>query len=404
MGVPHPPLQACDHPTMVRAARSTPASSAPGRLTGEQKWAIIHEWKRVGNIRAMARDPSFPHGIKAIKYWVGKFKRCGTVDVPSAAGRPRRLDVPASRRAVDLLQDFERYGSAERVAEQLHKEGLTPGTKPADKSTLIRAAVAQSKADGDELQLASGPPKKELTADTKAKRLAFARANLHTNWAHVLFTDRKKFAFKYPGSKHVAYRWFLKSNGGKQGKKYFMPNNPQRVNIYMGISKWGVTKVHKVAGSKGYKSPFTNKKGEAARNITANEYEHVLRQTLLPEGSRLFRQRGLSGFKLQQDNDPSHKKPAAKQLAEWNKQHPGRRVALLRDWPPNSPDLSPIENVWGIVQREVDAVGCSSFAEFEALVVRKLQRFSLSRLQSLYNSMSKRMALVIAAGGDKINY
>ena len=44
----------------------------------------------------------------------------------------------------------------------------------------------------------------------------------------------------------------------------------------------------------------------------------------------------------------------------------------MLEWPPHSPDLSPIENVWGIVQREVDAMGCKGFNEFELAVVQKL--------------------------------
>lgn len=60
----------------------------------------------------------------------------------------------------------------------------------------------------------------------------------------------------------------------------------------------------------------------------------------------------------------------------------GDQVALqtcevLGEWPPHSPDLSPIENVWGIVQREVDALGCKNFKEFELEVVDKLQNFPL---------------------------
>lgn len=101
-----------------------------------------------------------------------------------------------------------------------------------------------------------------------------------TNWANVMFTDRKKWFFRYLGTKHKSTRWRKKSQGRS---KCFQPNNPQRVNLYMGICKWGVTKEHKVAGSHGYKSPFKNTKGEPARNITDAEYANVLKTTLLPE-------------------------------------------------------------------------------------------------------------------------
>jgi hypothetical protein len=118
----------------------------------------------------------------------------------------------------------------------------------------------------------------------------------------------------------------------------------------------------------------------------------------------LFATKGLSNFTLQQDGDPTHKKPAEAELAAWNAAHPGNPITLLENWPPNSPDLSPIENVWGIVQREVDAAGCQSFDEFEALVVQKLQNFPQEMLQSMYNSMKRRLEQVVKANGDRIKY
>ena len=95
---------------------------------------------------------------------------------------------------------------------------------------------------------------------------------------------------------------------------------------------------------------------------------------------------------------------ARKWNAAWNASHPGRLVTLLPNWPPNSPDLTPIENVWGIVQREVDVFGCPTFDEFEALVNEKCQNFPQATLRNLVKSMGKRMRLVVAAEGDKIKY
>ena len=372
-------------------------------LTDKEKWGIIHEWERTQNIAAIARNPHMP-SLKCIKRWVGVYQRTGTVSGKKSSGRPSRISAKAAKVVVELLQDHKEFGTARTVAMELHKRGLTQGAKPVSNITLLRAAKAQSIRDGDELQLAKGGLTKELTLATKQKRLDFAKANLSTNWACVLFSDRKKFAFRYPGTRATTHRWIKKSQGGKAGYKCFQPNNPQRVNLYMGMCKWGVTKVHKVAGSKGYQSPFKNQKGQQARNITSAEYKHVLKKTLLPEGSRLFSQQGLSTFKFQQDNDPAHVRSAPAEVKAWNDKHPGKAITLLPNWPPNSPDLNPIENVWGIVQREVDAAGCSSFDQFEAMVTQKLQSFPQKTLEKLVNSMSKRIKLVIEANGDKIKY
>jgi DDE superfamily endonuclease len=372
------------------------------RLTDEEKWGIIAAWKKHGSIAAVVRQGTY--NMKRVKYWVDRYKQSGDVNVRKGSGRKRAINIAAARAAVDLLVDSERFGTSQLVAEELHRQGLTTGSKPLHRTTVARAAVAQSIADGDKLEVAQGEPPKELTQDTKKKRLAFCKDHLGTNWGNVMFTDRKKFSFRYPGTKHKGKRWIKESNGGKRGHKCFRPNNPQRVNIYMGINKWGVSKVHKVTGSTGMQSEFKNQKGQPARNITSAEYAQVLKKTFLPEGTRMFNQQGLSSWVLQQDNDPTHKKPAAAEIAAWNAAHPTSPVTLLPVWPPNSPDLSPIENVWGIVQRQVDAMGCKSFKEFETAVIDKLQHFDKQVLARLYKSMSKRIQLCIAANGDKTKY
>lgn len=363
-------------------------------------------WKELGSVACVRRELQncfgMVVGIKAVRYWVAKDKN-GGVERASRAGRPKRVDTHAARVAVELLQDVDNYGTADNVAAELHRRGLTGG-KPVHKSTLIRAAVTQSKADGDTLEVATGPPRKELTQVNMQQRMDFCKANMSTNWAHHFFTDMKKFSFRFPGTKKVGCKWILQSNGGKKGYKCYQPNHPQTVNLYMGMCKWGVSKVHKVTGSKGFKSPFKNKKGQPARGATAEEYHHVLRASLLPEGSRLFSQQGLSSFTFQQDNDPSHKKPAIAEVAAWNAAHPGKHVKLLPNWPPNSPDLNPIENVWGIVQRQVDAMGCQCFDEFEAAVVDKLKNFPQATLMKLVSSMHKRVRMVMQVGGNRIKY
>ena len=51
-------------------------------------------------------------------------------------------------------------------------------------------------------------------------------------------------------------------------------------------------------------------------------------------------------FIFQQDLAPAH---SAKTTSTWFKDH---GIPVL-NWPANSPDLNPIENLWGIVKREM---------------------------------------------------
>jgi DDE superfamily endonuclease len=175
------------------------------------------------------------------------------------------------------------------------------------------------------------------------------------------------------------------------------------VNVYAGITKYGITKVHCVAGTHKHETKHTTLKGQTPKNITKSEYKEVMEKTLLPEGNRIFRSAGLSSWVFQQDNDPSHSE-AAHTIKAWNKKHSGVHVSLLKGWPGNSPDLNCIENLWAWAQAKVDAQGCKDIQEFKKCVVETLQNVPKQLLDNLVGSMSRRVQACINNKGDKTKY
>jgi hypothetical protein len=214
----------------------------------------------------------------------------------------------------------------------------------------------------------------------------------------VMFTDRKKFLFKHPGSAARRYNWVL----GKQQPESITVNHPQAYNVYAGITYFGVTKLYSVAGTSKQQTCYKTKKGQAAKNITAGEYKQVMLSHLLPAGSQLFGRQGLARWHFQQDNDPTHRN-AATHISTYNTQH-GSHIELLQGWPPNSPDLNLIENVWGYVDSKVQKQVCNSFEEFKQAVDDAFQAVPKSMLQNLFNSMDKRIDMCIQTGGDRTPY
>jgi hypothetical protein len=79
-------------------------------------------------------------------------------------------------------------------------------------------------------------------------------------------------------------------------------------------------------------------------------------------------------------------------------------VMVVSKWPPNSPDLNLIENIWSWVQAEVDKMGCSSMEDFEAAVTAKLAAVPQQHLTHLWDSMPKRLQAVIEASGGPTKY
>jgi len=158
-----------------------------------------------------------------------------------------------------------------------------------------------------------------------------------------------------------------------------------------------------VAGTQGLVTPYKSKKGQYARNITSAEYEAVLKETLLPCGRALFSQGGgQASWVFQQDNDPAHLQ-ACNLLKAWNTEH-GASVKFMKGWPPNSPDLNPLENVWGWMEARINELGCESWADFKAAVHRLCREVPQTMVDNLYGSMHKRMLLVIEKEGGKTRY
>ena len=61
-----------------------------------------------------------------------------------------------------------------------------------------------------------------------------------------------------------------------------------------------------VAGTTKHKSEHKTQHGKPARSITKFEYREVLQNTLLHEGTKLFKKACISEWFMQQDNDSCH--------------------------------------------------------------------------------------------------
>ena len=70
--------------------------------------------------------------------------------------------------------------------------------------------------------------------------------------------------------------------------------------------------------------------------LTGPEYRKILIHHLVPSANRL----NSEGFIFLQDNDPRHTSNVAKKRLQ------NKKIEVM-NWQPQSPDLNPIENLWG---------------------------------------------------------
>ena len=362
-------------------------------LSVEQRWAIIAIWKSRGDLKTTATI--LKHRPKVVRRWVERYQSIGGVEERPKSGRRPIMTRAAAEHAHGLLLSGE-HGCSNAVAQELHTAGMT--SRVMHRTTVARAAHRVGRQKGKPLVVLRGKPRKKLSAATRKKRLEFSKNSLSRNMSLVMFTDRKKFNFYYPGHKVHPVTW---AERGQQ-REATAVNHAQCVNVYAGITKWGLTDLHVVAGTSGHKTPYMNRGGQMAKNITASEYTDVVRQTFLPQGQRMFTSQGISTWTLQQDNDPTHK-AAIPVLEEWNAQH-ASSVSLMKNWPPTSPDLNPIENLWSHLQRIVDGKGCKTFAEYKETLVREAKSIPQAYFSKLVGSMGKRFDKCIRLEGGKTGY
>ena len=104
-------------------------------------------------------------------------------------------------------------------------------------------------------------------------------------------------------------------------------------------------------------------------------------------------------FVFQQDNATPHVCRRTKEFLE------NRRIKVL-SWPPQSPDLSPIEDIWGIMSEKVYKNG-KTYPNVEELwyaVVGAFFQIPQETFQKLYQSMYTRLINVLESGGKRIKY
>ncbi|KAF3691488.1 Transposable element Tcb2 transposase [Channa argus] len=121
--------------------------------------------------------------------------------------------------------------------------------------------------------------------------------------------------------------------------------------------------------------------------VNAAVYQDVLEQFILPAADQLY---GDADLIFQQE--PKHN---AKSTSTWFKDH---GIPVL-DWPANSPDLNPIENLWGIVKRKMRYARPNNAEELKTTIRATWALITPEQCHRLIDSMPRRTAAVLKAKG-----
>ena len=224
----------------------------------------------------------------------------------------------------------------------------------------------------------SRPP---LNKTHKEKRIAWAEKYMKTDFQQVLFTDEARATLDGPDG------W----------AKVWSPTGaaiPHRVRCQQGgggVMFWADIMGDKLVG------PFRVPEGV---KLTSQAYISFLDEHLSPwlDDLPLLRLRQLI---FMHDNAPSH---AAKATTSFLASL-GIKGETLMTWPPCSPDLNPIEQLWSILKREVYEGG-QQFTSKDALwnkIVYVASRITPSQIKTLTSSVDRRLQRVISRNGSFVD-
>lgn len=144
--------------------------------------------------------------------------------------------------------------------------------------------------------------------------------------------------------------------------------------------------------------------------VSAQYYvDNILQDCLLPALNRTRNTGGIFKRKLvqnmseaifQQDGAPSHTALLTQNWPKNNIQH----FWAKEEWPPNSPDLNPIENLWSIVQQALDKMTpATNRMDLIQKVKKAWSQISPDVLPRLVMGMPERVSQCIKLKGGHID-
>lgn len=325
----------------------------------------------------------------AVKRVLKKLKDGQPLQDAPKSGRPPRL-TPELMQVVEDAATGSLTSSSSSIARQLlQSHGIRVASSTIHRCLKIRG-----------LKFGSAKKVPILTEPQKRARIAFAEKHLKqtTDFRGVMFTDSKMFCLNKddlkcwckPGSQPCI-----------EQAKYSLKSH-----VYLGVTYLGSTKPIFVTSSS-QKSSFQDAKGNLQKGVGADEYNQNVLPALISDANDLFaHSRFASSWTFQQDNAPCHTAVMNKEFL--NQNLPDR---WIKDWPPNSPDLSWIENVWSWADRKLDAVReeikalepDARLPRFKSEITRVIAELPVDMCQRYVRAISKNLAKVKNLKGQNIN-
>ena len=305
----------------------------------------------------------------AVGYTLQKYRRTNSLEDKPRSGRPRVSSARNDRILIRMCRENRRMTSQELQQQWSNQTGVQCSTR-AVRGRLLDHGLRSYKA-----------VKKPLI--NERQRLARRRwAQAHKNWTarnwkKILWSDESSFQLYLPPA-NVRVR---RRPGEALSPACTVPTVKHGGGSIMVWGCMSAAGVHHLTVCDG--------------TLNSAKYCAILETHMLPSACALFR-RG-QNWMFQQDNAPCH---TSRSSRTWLQEH---SIQVL-EWPAQSPDMSPIENLWWIIKRSVSKRTPKNLEELKAAIQEEWDKITPQQCERLVGNMPARIRALLRANGRTTKY
>uniref|UniRef100_A0A8C5QEC7 Transposase n=1 Tax=Leptobrachium leishanense TaxID=445787 RepID=A0A8C5QEC7_9ANUR len=315
---------------------------------------VITLHRKGNDYKKIAKMLNIP--IETLGSIIRKFKAKGTVETLPGRGRKKMLTSTAVRYLKRRVEKSPRV-----TAEELRKDLSDVGTE-------VSAQTIRRTLRNEGLHARTPRRTPLLFPKYKKSRLQYAKSHVDKPqkfWDSVLWTDETKLERFGPMDQRYVWR--------RKNKAYEEKNTLPTVKHGGGsIMLWGC-----------FASAGTGKLQRVQSTMNSLQYQEILDDNVMQSVTNLTLGRL---WTFQQDNDPKHTSKSTRawlQFKGWN----------ILEWPSQSPDLNPIENLWWDLKKAVAVRKPKNVTELEAFAHDEWAKIPVDRCKTLVSSYASRLRL-----------
>lgn len=305
----------------------------------------------------------------AVQAAVERFRETGQNTNKIRSGRKRKTTQRIDNK-IYAISKADRFKSATKIRAEINED--------LDKPVSLTTVKRRLREKGMIGRIAARKP--YLRPQNKEKRLNFAKEHIDwtvDQWKSVLWTDESKFQL-FGSNRRQYVRRKMNERFKESCLLPSVKHGGGSVMVWGCFCYDGVGSLMKIEGI-----------------MKKENYHNILQRQAIPSGIHLIGH----GFIFQQDNDPKHTSKLCLKYLE-QKQQAG--LLKIMRWPPQSPDINPIELLWDELDRRVRDLQPTSLSGLWDCLKDAWEKIEVQTLHKLVERLPKICTAIVKAKGGHI--